>query len=462
MSRIIHAQRNTIYVIRSTPHVFTKYDIRNTIYAVIFAPMNILLLGGGGREHAFAWKIRQSALCDTLFVAPGNAGTRALATNLDFADDDFASIKKACIENHIAMVIVGPETPLVKGIVDFFAQDHELKGIQIIGPDKIAAQLEGSKDFSKKIMQECHIPTAKYATFTMANINDGLAYLKNHSLPIVLKADGLSAGKGVLICESREEALLEFTAMLKDHKFGEASATVVVEEFLTGIELSVFVVTDGKNYKMLPSAKDYKRIGEKDTGLNTGGMGAISPVPFADAVFLKKVEERIVAPLLIGLQQRGIIYKGFLFVGLMKVKDDPYVIEFNCRMGDPETEVVLPRLKTDIVMICEAIFQNKVNELNIDVIDDTAATVFMVSGGYPGNYEKGKAITGFDEVKDSIIFHAGTTMLHDQIVTNGGRVLAITSFGHSISEAVKKSLASAQIINYEGKYFRTDIGNDLI
>ena len=424
--------------------------------------MNILLLGGGGREHAFAWKIRQSPLCDSLYIAPGNAGTMTLGTNLNFADDDFESIKNACIQYEVGMVIVGPETPLVKGIVDFFANEKDLKDLRIIGPDKIASQLEGSKDFSKQIMKECNIPTAGYATFTLENFEEGLAHLRNHSLPIVLKADGLSAGKGVLICESREEALTEFRSMLQDQKFGEASARVVVEEFLVGIELSVFVITDGKNYKLLPSAKDYKRIGEKDTGLNTGGMGAISPVPFADHDFLNKVKERIVEPLLIGLQEKGIIYKGFLFVGLMAVDGDPYVIEYNCRMGDPETEVVLPRIKTDIVSICEAIYDGKVDDLNIEFTDKTAATVFLVSGGYPGVYEKGKPITGLDGIEDSIIFHAGTTVQNNQVVTHGGRVLAVTSLGDSIADAVEKSMRNAKKINYEGKYFRSDIGNDLI
>ncbi len=424
--------------------------------------MNILLLGSGGREHALAWKIKQSAHCDKLFVAPGNAGTQTLATNLAFNDDDFEAIKMACLKYEIELVVVGPETPLVKGIVDFFEHDAALSKCAIIGPNKIAAQLEGSKDFSKHLMQQCHIPTAKYATFTKANFNAGIDYLKTHPLPIVLKADGLAAGKGVLICTSNQEAIDEFTAMLQDHKFGEASAKVVVEEFLEGIELSVFVVTDGISYKMLPSAKDYKRIGEGDTGLNTGGMGAVSPVPFADSTFLKKVETQIVAPLLSGLKQNNILYKGFLFVGLMNSNGEPSVIEFNCRLGDPETEVLVPRLKTDMVEIFMAIAHSKVNELEIEILDETAVTVFLVSGGYPDTYQKGLVIKGLNQVKESMVFHAGTTTINQETVTHGGRVIALTSLGNSIQEAVTKSLASAHLITYEGKYFRNDIGKDLI
>ncbi len=424
--------------------------------------MNILLLGSGGREHTFAWKILQSNLCTTLFVAPGNAGTAAIATNLNFSDTDFVSIRNACLNYAIQMVVVGAENPLVNGIVDFFAQDSSLQHIAVIGPNKEAAQLEGSKDFSKKIMLECGIPTATYATFTKENFENGIAYIENHSLPIVLKADGLAAGKGVLICTSHDEALNEFTEMLQHQKFGDAGTTVVVEEFLDGIELSVFVVTDGINYKLLPSAKDYKRIGEKDTGLNTGGMGAISPVPFANEAFIKKVESRVVVPLLDGLQKNGINYKGFLFVGLMMMHDDPFVIEFNCRMGDPETEVVLPRLKNDIVTVFQAIANNTVGELNLEFDADTAATVFLVSGGYPGDFEKGLVITGYNDIKESLVFHAGTKANNDSVVTNGGRVMAITSFGKNINEAVLKSLDAAKKINYVGKYYRTDIGLDLM
>lgn len=424
--------------------------------------MNILLLGSGGREHAIAWKINQSALCSKLYVAPGNAGTKGIAINLNFGDSDFEAIKNACIEYAIEMVVVGPETPLVKGIVDYFKNDISLKKIAIIGPNKVAAQLEGSKDFSKKIMEDCHIPTAKYATFTIDNFEAGVEYLKTHSVPVVLKADGLAAGKGVLICSTIDEAIIEFTSMLQDHKFGEAGTKVVIEEFLQGIELSVFVVTDGTSYKLLPSAKDYKRIGVGDTGLNTGGMGAVSPVPFADATFLKKVENRVVGPLLHGLNQQGITYKGFLFVGLMNVNGDPFVIEFNCRLGDPETEVVLPRIKTDIVKIFQAIANTTVNELTIEVAEETAVTVFLVSGGYPEDYIKGKVITGLDQIEGSQVFHAGTTLNNLDVVTNGGRVLAITSLGNTIEMAASKSKVAAEKVHYEGKYFRNDIGNDLI
>jgi phosphoribosylamine--glycine ligase len=424
--------------------------------------MKILLLGSGGREHALAWKIRQSPLCKELFVAPGNAGTASVATNLSFADDDFESIKAACIQHRMDMVVVGPEGPLEKGIVDYFANDADLSRIPVIGPDKEAAQLEGSKDFSKRIMKQYGIPTAAYETFTRSNLNEGLRYLEKHSLPIVLKADGLAAGKGVLICQSHDEALKEFHEMLEHAKFGFASAKVVVEEFLEGIELSVFVLTDGKGYCLLPSAKDYKRVGDGDTGLNTGGMGAISPVPFADELFMEKVESRIVKPMIEGLRKEGILYKGFLFVGLMNCGGDPYVIEFNCRLGDPETEVVVPRIKNDIVEMFRAVAENKVEGIKIEADASYAATVFMVSGGYPGDYEKGKLITGTEEVKDSIVFHAGTKFSGDKLVTNGGRVMAVTSLGSSINEAVKKSMASAQAINFEGKNYRSDIGNDLI
>ncbi len=441
--------------------IWTKPPFNNFSFR-IFAAMNILLLGSGGREHAIAWKIIQSALCSKLYVAPGNAGTQGIAINLDFGDSDFDAIKSACIEYAIEMVVVGPETPLVKGIVDYFLDDNLLRQIPIIGPNKVAAQLEGSKDFSKKIMDDCHIPTAKYATFTNVNFEAGIEYLKTHSVPIVLKADGLAAGKGVLICATIEEAILEFTAMLQDHKFGDAGAKVVIEEFLQGIELSVFVVTDGTSYKLLPSAKDYKRIGVGDTGLNTGGMGAVSPVPFADATFLKKVENRVVGPLLHGLNQQGITYKGFLFVGLMNMNGEPYVIEFNCRLGDPETEVIVPRLKTDIVKVFQAVANTTVNELNIEIAEETAVTVFLVSGGYPEDYVKGKVITGFDQIQGSHLFHAGTTMHNQDVVTNGGRVLAITSLANTIDDAATLSKAAAEKIQYEGKYFRNDIGNDLI
>jgi phosphoribosylamine--glycine ligase len=424
--------------------------------------MNILLLGGGGREHALAWKIKQSTLCKNLFVAPGNAGTHGIATNLPFKEGDFNAVKNACITHQIDMVVVGPEPPLVDGIVDFFKADGQLQHIPVIGPDKAGAQLEGSKDFSKKIMAECGIPTARYATFTRENLDAGIAYLQDHPTPVVLKADGLAAGKGVLICSTREEAITELQAMISDHKFGDASAKVVVEEFLDGIELSVFVVTDGVNYRLLPSAKDYKRIGVGDTGLNTGGMGAVSPVPFATPDFLDKVEQKVVSPLLKGLQKNNIRYKGFLFVGLMKVGDEPFVIEFNCRLGDPETEVVLPRLKTDLVEIFLGIANETLDKIEINVSDETAVTVFLVSGGYPGDYEKGKLITGFDQAGESLVFHAGTARNNDTVVTSGGRVMAITSFGNTIGAAASKSMAAASKINFDGKYYRNDIGNDLI
>jgi phosphoribosylamine--glycine ligase len=424
--------------------------------------MRILLLGSGGREHVLAWKIIQSPLCKKLFVAPGNAGTSTLATNLDIADDDFEKIREACLEHLIDMVIGGPEGPLVKGIVDYFENDPDLRKIPVIGPNMEAAQLEGSKDFSKRIMKEYGIPTAAYATFTREDINAGIEYLKQHSLPIVLKADGLAAGKGVLICNTHVEAINEFREMLEHAKFGYASSKVVVEEFLEGIELSVFALTDGNSYCMLPSAKDYKRVGEGDTGLNTGGMGAISPVPFADAAFMKKVEEAVVKPLIAGLKNEHILYKGFLFIGLMNNKGEPYVVEFNCRLGDPETEVVLPRIKNDIMEMFKAVAENRVNEIKIDTDESIAATVFLVSGGYPGDYKKGKQIEGSENVKDSLVFHAGTRMEDGKLVTNGGRVMAITSFGRNIPEAVNKSLQAASLIKFEGINYRRDIGLDII
>lgn len=425
--------------------------------------MNILLLGSGGREHALAWKIRQSGRCSALYVAPGNAGTAQIAVNLPVSDDDFSAVADACETHAVNMVVVGPEGPLVKGIVDFFETNDRVKHIPVIGPNKAAAQLEGSKDFSKRIMKACGIPTAAYATFEASNFEEGITYIQQHSLPIVLKADGLAAGKGVLICGTREEAVQEFTEMLRNNKFGHAGTKVVIEEFLSGIEISVFAVTDGTHYQLLPSAKDYKRIGEGDTGLNTGGMGAISPVPFANATFLKKVETRIVQPLLMQLAKEGIVYKGFLFIGLMNVNGDPKVIEFNCRLGDPETEVVIPRIETDIIDILEGIANNTIHEVPVKERTDTAATVFLVSGGYPGTFEKGKQITGLENVNGSMVFHAGTRLTADNtVVTNGGRVLAITSFGNSIQEAARRSFVNAECIHYDGKYYRKDIGNDLL
>ncbi|MCU0442764.1 MAG: phosphoribosylamine--glycine ligase [Bacteroidia bacterium] len=421
--------------------------------------MNILLIGSGGREHAFAYKLTQSKQCDKLFVMPGNAGTSQVAINVPLNPLDFALVGKFCLDNEVQLIVVGPEEPLVKGMRDYFMADDHLKRIPFIGPDEQGAQLEGSKDFSKNFMQRYQIPTAAYRTFTFENIHEGIDYVKTHSLPVVLKADGLAAGKGVLICQTNDEAVAELEAMIKNQKFGAASSKVVVEAFLNGIELSVFVLTDGKHYKILPAAKDYKRIGEGDTGLNTGGMGAVSPVPFADDVFMKKVEERIVKPTISGLVQEGINYVGFVFIGLMNVNGDPWVIEYNCRMGDPETEVVLPRIESDFVDLMLAAGTGNLNQFDLQISNQTATTVMLVSEGYPGDYAKGYAITGFEHVHDSIVFHAGTKTTDDQqTVTNGGRVLAITSMGGSIKEAVAKSFANAERIQYQGKYYRRDIG----
>lgn len=425
--------------------------------------MNIILIGSGGREHAFAYKLSQSKLCDKLFIIGGNPGTAQYGTNVPININDFSIAGKFCLDNEIDLVIVGPEEPLVKGIRDFFNADSKLKSIGFIGPDKIGAQLEGSKDFSKAFMQKFNIPTAKYRTFTFDNIHEGVDYVKSHSLPVVLKADGLAAGKGVLICESNEEAVNELEQMIREKKFGDASAKVVVEEFLNGIELSVFVLSDGNNYKILPSAKDYKRIGEADTGLNTGGMGAVSPVPFADDAFLKKVEERIIIPTINGLKSEDINYVGFIFIGLMKVGDDPFVIEYNCRMGDPETEVVLPLIKSDFAEMMKACAEGKLNEYKLEIEERTAATVMLVSAGYPGDYEKGKKMTGLNLCENSLLFHAGTKLNEDEIlITNGGRVMAITSFGNNIGEAVSQSLKNADKIQFEGKYFRRDIGYEFV
>ena len=422
--------------------------------------MNILLLGSGGREHALALKISQSKHCSNLFIAPGNAGTSQCGTNLSFGVNDFESIKQACIDNKIDMVIVGPEEPLVKGITDYLIAEPKLSNLDIIGPAKAGAQLEGSKAFSKHFMQRHHIPTAAYKEFTVDNYDEGVEYIRQHSLPIVLKADGLAAGKGVVICESALEAFAEFDLMIQRAKFGEASKKVVVEQFLKGIELSVFVLTDGKNYITLPEAKDYKRVGEGDTGLNTGGMGAISPVPFADAEFMKKVDERIIKPTVQGLQQEGLEYRGFIFAGLIKVNDEPYVIEYNCRMGDPETEVVMPRLKNDLLELLQAAAAQKLNEMRIEIDPRSACTVVAASGGYPGEYQKGIEIRGLDKMpgENSIVFHAGTTAKDGKTVTNGGRVLCVTSFGNSIPYAVVQSLKTLDKISFTGMFFRTDIG----
>jgi phosphoribosylamine--glycine ligase len=422
--------------------------------------MNILLIGSGGREHAFAWKFNQSALCSNLFIAPGNAGTSSYGTNLPIAVTDFDAMAQACAAHDIKMILVGPEEPLVKGIYDYFKNNPATKDIAVIGPSKNASQLEGSKAFAKNFMQRHNIPTAAYKEFTENNYAEGMQYLKAHSLPVVLKADGLAAGKGVLICHNTIEALSEFELMLYRSKFGEAGKKVVVEEFLKGIELSVFVLTDGENYVLLPEAKDYKRIGEGDTGLNTGGMGAVSPVPFADAAFLSKVEEQIIKPTIAGFKKDNLEYKGFVFIGLMNDDGNPKVIEYNCRMGDPETEVVIPRIKNDLVELLTATSQQRLNEIKIETDERWAAAVVAVSGGYPGDFEKGKVISGLDEepLANSIVFQAGTIQQGDDIVTNGGRVLVVTSFGENIGEAAEQSNYMLEQLYFEDMYFRSDIG----
>jgi phosphoribosylamine--glycine ligase len=424
--------------------------------------MNILLLGSGGREHAFAWKMIQSPLCDTLFVAPGNAGTAQIAKNIDISATDFDAIKALVIKENIKMVVVGPEDPLVKGIYDFFLNDQDLRDIPVIGPSKIGATLEGSKEFAKEFLMKHNIPTAAYDSFTAETVEKGCQFLETLQPPYVLKADGLAAGKGVLIIQDLAEAQDELRNMLVHQKFGAASSKVVIEEFLDGIELSCFVLTDGKSYKILPTAKDYKRIGEGDTGLNTGGMGAVSPVPYVDAVLMEKIETRIVKPTIEGFQKDGIPYKGFVFIGLINVNNEPIVIEYNVRMGDPETEVVVPRLKSDLVELFLAVANEKLDEFNLEVDERSATTVMIVSGGYPEDFEKGKVISGLETVTDSIVFHAGTKLENGNVVSNGGRVMAITSYGDNFQEALDKSYKNVSQLHFDKMNFRKDIGFDLI
>jgi phosphoribosylamine--glycine ligase len=424
--------------------------------------MKVLLLGSGAREHALAWKISQSSQLDQLFIAPGNAGTKNHGTNVALSVNDFEGIKKFVLENQIEMVVVGPEDPLVNGIYDFFVADAQLTKIPVIGPSKKAAQLEGSKDFAKEFMMRHNIPTAKYATFTKDTLEKGYAFLETMDAPYVLKADGLAAGKGVLILNSLDEAKKELKAMLADAKFGDASSRVVIEQFLDGIEVSMFVITDGESYKILPEAKDYKRIGEGDTGLNTGGMGAVSPVPFADATFKDKVESNIIIPTIKGLKSEGLVYKGFVFFGLISVKGEPYVIEYNCRMGDPETEVVIPRLKSDILDLFDGIATNTLSECDIQFDDRSACTVVLVSGGYPEEFEKGKTIYGINSITESLVFHAGTSADGPTVLSNGGRVLAITSYGKNMDLAIQRSYRSIELIEFENAYWRKDIGKDVV
>ena len=422
--------------------------------------MNILLVGSGGREHALAWKIKQSDLCEQLFIAPGNAGTAQCGTNVSIKTTDFKELAAFCISNKINLVMVGPEEPLVKGIYDFFTSNEETAHISVIGPSKAAAQLEGSKAFAKDFMQRYHIPTASYREFTAANYESGIVYIREHALPIVLKADGLAAGKGVIICNNHIEALAEFELMIQKAKFGEAGKKVVVEEFLAGIELSVFVLTDGKDYLLLPEAKDYKRVGVGDSGLNTGGMGAVSPVKFADDSFLQKVKDRIIEPTIKGLRQEKLVYKGIIFLGLINVSGEPYVIEYNCRFGDPETEVVIPRIKNDLVQLLVATAEQRLADIKIDTDKRAAVTVVGVSGGYPNDHEIGKEIEGLDEtnIEGTFVFHGGTKAEGNKVLTNGGRVIAVTSFGDTVQEAAEQSNYMLEQIYFDGMFFRDDIG----
>jgi phosphoribosylamine--glycine ligase len=422
--------------------------------------MNILLVGGGGREHTLAWKINKSSFCDKLFIAPGNAGTPQFGTNVPIAVTDFEAQAAFCLANNVAMVIVGPEEPLVKGIYDYFKNRTDTAHIEVIGPSKEAAQLEGSKAFAKAFMQRHHIPTAAYKEFDSTSYEEGVAYIRNHPLPIVLKADGLAAGKGVLICNNHIEALAEFQLMIQQSKFGEAGKRVVIEQFLDGIELSVFVLTDGKHFVVLPEAKDYKKIGVGDTGPNTGGMGAVSPVPFADAAYMKIVAEKIIMPTVEGLQKEALDYKGFVFIGLINVKGEPFVIEYNCRLGDPETEVIIPRIENDLIEVLSATAQQRLNEINIVTSKKYAVTIMAVSGGYPNEHETGKVINGLNDTKldDTVIFHAGTRLDGNEVLTSGGRVLAVTSFGNNLAEAAEQSAYMLEQIHFDGMYFREDIG----
>lgn len=422
--------------------------------------MNILIAGSGGREHALAWKLKQSPLCEQLYIAPGNAGTGTVGTNVPISVTDFEALAAFCIQNNIGMLVVGPEEPLVKGIYDHFKSTPSLSHIMVIGPSKAAARLEGSKAFAKEFMHRNNIPTAGYREFDETNYEEGTEYIKGHSLPVVLKADGLAAGKGVIICTNHIEALAEFELMVQQAKFGEAGRKVVIEEFLTGIELSIFALTDGINYVLLPEAKDYKRVGKADTGANTGGMGAVSPVPFANEVFMQKVIKTIVEPSIAGLQKEKLDYKGVVFIGLIKVGDEPFVIEYNCRFGDPETEVVIPRVDNDLVELFTAVAQQRLHETTIRVNPQTAITVMAVSGGYPGNYQTGKPISGLEDaaIEGSMIFHAGTKEENGQVLTNGGRVLTVTSYGDNIPDAVGQSMYVMENLFFDGIYYREDIG----